>query len=70
MTVSEIIKKSGLKVSKNVISKIGQIIYNISKEKNIPHSRVPETVFVNDYPEDFIPEMEKAIIDYVSKNNQ
>lgn len=66
MTITELVKQSGLKLRKHQISALGNVIYKKAKEKEIEHKKVPETIYVNDYPESFIQEMQQTLIEWVS----
>jgi len=66
MTISQLIENSGLKLSKNEKSKIGALVLLKSKELNIPHDKVEEVIYVNDYPDRFVSEMETIVINFLN----
>jgi len=64
MTLSQLIANSGLKITPKIKSKIGHIITKKAIENGVKYTKVPETIFVNEYPETFTDDMEKVIIDF------
>ncbi len=64
MTVKELLEGAGIKYTKRIASQIGQLISQKAKAKRIPFTQKQEFINVSDYPEDFVPEMEKIAIKY------
>ena len=67
MTLLQVILNSGLKITSAQRFSLGRIVGKKASEMKIERKFVKEYVNVNDYPDDFIPEIEKIIIDFVSK---
>ena len=67
MTVKELLTSSGLKFTQKDCSHIGNIVSDRAKASNIGIKKKPEIVDVNDYPEDFVVEMQNIAIEYFAK---
>lgn len=70
MTLTQILSLGNLKPSKHVKTKISILIGQCARENNIEIGKAEEIIKVNDYPKSFIPEMEKIIISYLTKNSE
>lgn len=64
MTVTELIKQSGVKYKRKDLSVLGKIIQNKAREQKVRWTKVDEVISVNDFPETFIEEMQNTVADY------
>jgi hypothetical protein len=64
MTVKELLNASCIQYDRKDASKLGERIKKLSIQKKVGFVKVEETIFVNDYPESFIAEMEDICLEY------
>ena len=67
MTILQIIKQSGLKLSGTQRGKLGLRMKQLAYEKGVKFKKVEEVQVVCDYPEEFVPDMQQLVLDFVSR---
>ena len=68
MTVKELLEAAGVKYTKRIASQIGEKISKKAKSDRIKFTQKQEFINVSDYPPDFVPEMERIAIEYLTQN--
>lgn len=65
MTLTQLLVKGKLKLTRNQKSRIGLMLRDAAKAKGVAYEKVEETILVSDYPEDFVPDMENIVLGYL-----
>ena len=65
MTLKELIKSSGVHLTNKECSIIGHSITSSAKKNNVTYTKVDEVFKVNNYPDEFISQMEDIVIDFI-----
>lgn len=65
MTVRQLLAAGNLNLTKKQRQRLGHLISEKAKLRNVDIKRVEETIEVNDYPDEFVEEMQQTSIDYI-----
>lgn len=66
MSIQELLKQSGLEYHRKDGFKLGLIIMGAAKKKKVKWTKKMEMIEVNDFPKEFVPEMQDILIQYFS----
>lgn len=66
MTLTKLLENGQIKLSRFQKAKIGLRLRDAAKEKNISYLKAEEKIFVADYPDEFIPDMQNIVIDFLT----
>lgn len=70
MSIQELLKLSGVEYHRQDAFNLGLMIMSKAKEKKVKWVKKQEMVEVNDFPDDFLPEMQETLIKYFSSKNK
>lgn len=64
MTLYELLKQSGISFTRRDAAHIGLRVMTKAKERKVKWTKKEEMIPVNDFPEEFIPEMQDVLISH------
>jgi len=70
MTINQLLQLSGLKLTGGQRSRLGLKIKQRAYDKKVRYKKVEEVQIVADYPEEFVPEMQEEILNYLERKKQ
>lgn len=70
MTVKQFLAQSGINFHQADCGRLGRLIMTKAREKKVRWGKKEEVTTVNDYPEEFLQEMEQIAIDYFKKRTE
>ena len=65
MTLTQLLSQEKIKLSRFQKAKIGLLLRDAAKAKQISYGKAEEKIMVADYPAEFIPDMQNIVIGFL-----